>query len=159
MFSCISVSFETVFLSIFIKKKSILNLIKDIQKFDLLCRWISSQFHRKSERNFLFALIRNEILRKMNYVFVSQQKIIWVQLLEFFHDCSSNDHWDRDKILELIQCYFTWNKIMNDIYVYVVMCSVCQSKAIHYHKFYNQLEFFSVLKNMWNLSFKKISLN
>src|SRR5947207_12517180 len=34
-------SFETVFLSIFTEEKSILNLIKNAQKFDLLCRQIS----------------------------------------------------------------------------------------------------------------------
>ena len=57
-------------------KSSILSLIKEAQEFDLLCRQISNQLCRKSERNFSFALIRNEILKKMNCVFVSQQKII-----------------------------------------------------------------------------------
>ena len=65
------ISFETVFSDISVKEKSILNLIKDIQEFDLLCKQISSQFHRKLKRNSSFALIRNEILRKMNHVFVS----------------------------------------------------------------------------------------
>src|SRR6266487_4408271 len=73
-------------------KSSILSLIKDAQEFDSLCRQISSQFHKKSKRNFSFALIENEILRKMNHVFVSQQKTIQVQLLELFHDCSSSDY-------------------------------------------------------------------
>ena len=95
----------------------------------------------------------------MNHVFVSQQKTIWVWLLELFHDCSSDSHWSRDKILELIQHHFIWNKITNDVHVYVATCSVCQSKAIHHHKSYNQLESFPVLKNMWNSSFKKISLD
>ena len=67
-------------------KSSILSLIKEAQEFDLLCRQISSQLCRKLKRNFSFALIRNKILRKMNYVFVSQQKIIQVQLLKLFHD-------------------------------------------------------------------------
>src|SRR5437667_3916739 len=58
------------------KKSSILDLIKDIQEFDLQCRQISSQLHEKSEENSSFALIRNEILRKMNYVFIFQQKTI-----------------------------------------------------------------------------------
>ena len=94
----------------------------------------------------------------MNHVFVSQQKIIQVQLLELFHDCSSDSHWSRNKILELIQHHFIWNEIMNDICIYVAMCLICQSKAIHCHKFYDQLEFLSVLKNTWNSSFNKINL-
>ena len=72
------ISFKTVFSDIFTEEKSILNLIKNIQEFDLLCKQISNQLHEKSERNFSFALIRNEILRKMNHVFMFQQKIIQV---------------------------------------------------------------------------------
>ena len=65
-------------LNIVKNKSSILSLIKDTQEFNSLYRQISSQLHRKSKRNFSFALIRNEILRKMNHVFVSQQKTIQV---------------------------------------------------------------------------------
>ena len=70
----------------------ILSLIKNVQKFDLQCRQISSQLHRKSEENFSFALHENEILKKTDHVFVSHQEMIWNQLLELFHDCSSEDH-------------------------------------------------------------------
>ena len=76
MFLNILINEFMMYSSISKKNMTILNLIKNIQEFDLLCRQISSQFCRKSERNFSFALIRNEILRKMNCVFISQQKII-----------------------------------------------------------------------------------
>ena len=69
-FSSFFINFETVLSNISAEKKSILNLIKNIQEFDLLCKQISSQFCEKSERNFLFALIENKILKKMNHVFV-----------------------------------------------------------------------------------------
>src|SRR5216117_112386 len=102
MSSDISASFEIESLNLFTestsnidvreKKSSILSLIKDIQEFNLLCRQISSQLHEKSERNSSFALTENEILRKMNHVFVSQQKTIQVQLLELFHDCSNDNY-------------------------------------------------------------------
>ncbi len=64
---------STSFNSLNIKKKkfSILNLIKDTQEFNSLCRWISSQLHKKLKRNFLFTLTENEILRKMNHIFIS----------------------------------------------------------------------------------------
>ena len=58
-------------LSVMKNKSSILSLIKDIQEFNSLCRWISSQLCEKLKRNFSFALTENEILRKMNYIFVS----------------------------------------------------------------------------------------
>ncbi len=99
-----SISFDN--LNIRKKKFSILNLIKDIQEFDLLCKWISNQLCEKLKRNLLFALIKNEILRKMNCVFISQQKMIWSWLLKLYYDCLSKDHWDRNKTLKLIQYYF-----------------------------------------------------
>jgi len=40
-----------------------------------------------------------------------------------------------------------------------MICSICQSKAIYYYWFYDQLKSLSILKNMWNLLFKEISLD
>ena len=40
-----------------------------------------------------------------------------------------------------------------------MICSVCQSKVIHHYWFYDQLKSLFILKNMWNLLFKKISLD
>ena len=73
-----SFSQKTVFLSIFINKKnlSILSLIKNIQKFNSQYKQISSQFHRKSEKNLSFILHENEILKKTNYMYISHQKTI-----------------------------------------------------------------------------------
>ena len=48
---------------------------------------------------------------------------------------------------------------MNDVHVYITTCLICQNKAIHCHKSYNQLESLLISKNMWNSSFKKISLD
>ena len=48
---------------------------------------------------------------------------------------------------------------MNNIHIYIITCLICQNKVIHCYKFYNQLKSFSILKNTWNSSFKKISLN
>ena len=58
------------------KNMIILSLIKDVQEFDLQCRQISSQLCEKLKENFSFALHENKILRKMNHIFVSHQKII-----------------------------------------------------------------------------------
>ena len=111
------------------------------------------------KRNFSFALIKNEILKKMNHVFMFQQKMIWSWLLKLYHDCSSEDHWDRNKILKLVQHYFIWNRIADNVHIYIATCLICQSKAIHYHQFYDQLKSLFISKNMWNLLFKKINLD
>ena len=52
------------------KKSSILKLIRDIQKFDLQCRQICSQLCEKLSKKFSFTLIKNNILRKIDYVFI-----------------------------------------------------------------------------------------
>ncbi len=111
------------------------------------------------KENFSFILIKNEILRKINYVFMSQQKIIWSWFLKLYHDYFSKDHWSRNKTLKLIQYYFIWNEIADDIHVYVITCLICQSKVIHCYWFYDQLKSLSILKNIWNSSFKEISLD
>src|SRR6266487_40757 len=100
-----SLSQKTVSLSIFIsestsysslnfskKNTTILSLIKDTQEFDLQCRQISSQLHRKSKENLSFILHENEILRKTDHVYISHQETIQNQLLELYHDCSNKDY-------------------------------------------------------------------
>ena len=61
--------------------------------------------------------------------------------------------------MKLIQHYFIWNEIANNICVYIATCLICQNKVIHHHQFYSQLKFLFILKNTWNLLFKKISLD
>ncbi len=52
------------------EKLSILELIRNAQELDSQCRRISSQLCRKPERNSLFALAKNSILRMADHVFV-----------------------------------------------------------------------------------------
>ena len=106
------------------KNMTILSLIKDIQEFDLQCRQISSQLHKKLKENLSFVLHRNEILKKTNCVYIFYQKTIQNQLLELYHDCFNENHWSRNKTLKLIQCHFIWNKIVNNIHIYIATCLI-----------------------------------
>src|SRR5204862_8007943 len=105
-----SLSQKTVFLSIFIsestlysslnfskKNITLLSLIKNAQEFDLQCRQISNQLHRKSEKNLSFVLHKNKILRKTDYMYTSHQETIQNLLLDPFHDCSNKDSCDKNK--------------------------------------------------------------
>jgi len=159
--SSIFISESTSYNSLNFSKKNttILSLIKNTQEFDLQCRQISSQLHEKSEKNLSFVLHENEILKKTDHVYISHQKTIQNQLLELYHDCSSEDHWDRNKTLKLVQHHFIWNRIADNIHIYIATCLICQSKAIHHHWSYDQLESLSISKNTWNSSFKEISLD
>ena len=115
------------------KNTAILSLIKNIQEFNSQCKWIFNQFCEKLEENFLFVLYRNEILKKMNHVYISYQEIIWNWFLKLYYDYFNKNYWSRNKILKLIQHYFIWNEISNNIHKYVTICSVCQNKAVYHH--------------------------
>jgi len=84
-----SLNQKTMFLSIFISESTsynsfnfskknmiILNLIKNAQEFNLQYKQISSQLCEKSEENLSFVLHENEILKKMNHVYISHQEMI-----------------------------------------------------------------------------------
>ena len=113
MFSDIFISESILYSSLNFSKKNtiILNLIKNTQEFNLQYKQISSQLHEKLKKNLSFVLHENEILRKMNCVYISHQEMIQNQLLELYHDCFNENYWDRNKILKLVQYYFTWNDI------------------------------------------------
>ena len=98
-----------------------------------------------------------DLLRYINHVLVSVQEALHSQLLKIYHDCSSDDHWEQDKTLNLICQKFIWPEIIKDIHEYIVICLICQEKAIHQHKSYEKLKALSVLLNV--TLFKEISLN
>ena len=157
--------FSDIFISKFIlynslnsskKNTTILSLIKNIQEFNLQCKQISSQLHKKSEENLSFVLYRNEILKKINHVYISHQETIQNQFLELYHNYFNKNYWNRNKILKLVQYYFIWNRIANNIHIYIVTYLICQNKAIHDYQFYDQLKSFFISKNTWNLLFKKL---
>lgn len=121
---------------------SILKLIKDTQELDPQCRWIVSWFYVCFQIDILLALElwfmlqlyfvnRENLLIFINYVFVSAQEALCSQLLEIYHDCSSDDHWEQNKTLNLICHYFTWSGIVKDVKEYMTICLICQEKIIH----------------------------
>jgi len=44
--------------------------VRNIIIIIIICRQIFSQFHEKSKKNISFTLIKNEILKKINHVFM-----------------------------------------------------------------------------------------
>ena len=123
-------------------EKSVLQLIRDIQKLNSQCRWIINQLHIYIQCGILLALVpqsllqhysvdRKDLLRYIDCVLVSAQESIHAQLLEIYHDCPSGDHWKQDKTLDLIHWRFTWPGITENVHEYVATCSVCQGKVIH----------------------------
>src|SRR6266487_219672 len=74
----IFISESTLYSSLNLSKKNmiILSLIKDAQEFNSQCRQISNQLHEKLKENLSFVLHENEILRKMNHVYISHQEMI-----------------------------------------------------------------------------------
>jgi Integrase zinc binding domain len=49
-------------------------------------------------------------------------------------------HFGREKTIELVQRQFTWKDIRREVAEYVRSCPVCQSKAVHRHHPYGELQ-------------------
>ena len=89
--------------AVIFKKKPILELIQNTQELDMQCRHIVGQLCGRMQYDLLLALIlqsllqhytvtENNLLLCVNCVLVSLNEAICSQLLQIFHDCSSDDH-------------------------------------------------------------------
>ena len=154
----------------FLSLRPLFDLIQNAQEFDLQCRRIICQLHIHTQQGISLALVlwflsqyyfvdKKSLLCYVNCVFISQQKSLQAQLLKMYHDTSSGDHFDHNKMLNLIWRHFIWLEMIKDVHKYITTCPICQSKAVHCHKLYKELEPLSISINLGNTSFKKISLN
>ena len=152
------------------EKNSILKLILSAQELDPQCKRIFSQLRdhgtqspslalEQQQRLQLYSVDEDGLLKVADRVLVPPQEALRNQLLETYHDCPSGGHWGRDKTLELIRRHFTWDGITEDVRTYIATCPLCQSKAIHRHQPYGQLEPLPVPTDTWNSPFKEISLD
>ena len=105
----------------------------------------------------LYIINAEDLLKYINHVLVSAQEAFCSQLLKIYHNCLSDDHWEQNKTLNLIHWKFIWSEITENICEYIIICSVCQEKTIHWHKSYEKLKALSVSSDV--ISFKEISLN
>ena len=65
------------------------------------------------------------------------------------------EHFDFEKIVELLQKKYYWIDCVKQTNEYIKICDICQRIKTFRHKLYNKLSFLSISKNFW----KKIIWN
>lgn len=110
---------------------------KKLQSKNLLKAWkeIDSVFHHQS--------------------FLYFSKIIWFELINYYHDNQLTGYFRIDKTSILIVRKYYWVTLCQDIGNYVKECSICLALKIFTHKHYNCLQFLPVLTKYY----KDLSMN
>jgi len=91
-------------------------------------------------------------------VIVPEQTTLRAELLRLFHDCPSAGHWGEARTKELLQRSFWWPELGKDVREWISTCPQCQSKAVHTHRPYGELQPFIPENNDYR-PFKHISLD
>ena len=73
---------------------------------------------------------------------------LWV--LQYHHDHVLTRHLGQNKILELIQRYYTWPNICNDIQKFNKSCVTCMQSKPQCHRPYRLLQQLSIPECLWN---------
>jgi hypothetical protein len=137
----------------------LIQLIKKHQELDPYCRWVArQQLHKRTQLTdppvdaSTVALEAtgstvgegfSDLLCITGRVIVPEQASLRHELLRHFHDCPTAGHWGEKRTMELLRRSFYWPRLGKDVKEWISTCPQCQSKAIHRHKPYGQLQPFT----------------
>jgi hypothetical protein len=88
-------------------------------------------------------------------LYVSEDFSIREKLLKRHHDNLLAEHFDADKISELLDCKYYWKSMIKDVKEYVNTCDICQRMKMKHHLSYDELKSLSRLTDSW----KEITMN
>ena len=140
-------------------KKFMKFLIKELQARDQWMKKIhvrESAPSRRLRKRFQKWIINDENLVKRNEcLYVLDDAVVKEKLIKKHHDDSLSEHFETQKILNLIQRKYFWFVCAKQVKAYVQTCNVCQRIKVFKHKFYEKLSFLSVPEVSW----KEIFMN
>ena len=99
--------------------------------------------------------LKNDILYTNERIYISSERLRNA-LLKQNHDDLYAEHFEYEKILELIRRKYWWLKLVRDVKEYLEFCTDCHRVKFTKHKLYDFLEFLSVFKDLrqdWTLNF------
>ena len=79
------------------------------------------------------------------WIFKSQQ----IKLLQKIHDQSTNDHFDKNRIIEFIKRFYYWFRLKDIVVKYIRNCDFCQKNKTSRDKINDFLIFLLILKQRW----------
>jgi hypothetical protein len=99
--------------------------------------------------------IENDLLRWENkwYIF---SKFLKRELLKQNHDDSYVDHFEHERIFDLLRRKYFWNNMNKDVKKYVDICSICHRVKLVRHRSHDMLQSFFIFeksKQDWTMNF------
>ena len=98
---------------------------------------------------------KNDILYVNKHIYISSKKLRNA-LFKQDHDDFYTEHFEYEKILELIRRKYWWFNLIRNVKKYFKCCIGCHWVKFTKQKFYDSLEYLSMLKDFcqdWNLNF------
>ena len=133
-------------------------LIKKLQANDIwtkkFCNKKSALFRRR-RRSKIWTVDFEKLVRHNERLYVFENAAVRKKLINKNYDDFLIDHFDFDKIFELLQRKYYWIDCDKQTNEYVKICDICQRIKAFRHKSYDKLSFLSISKNFW----KKIIWN
>ena len=84
-----------------------------------------------------FKMIDELIFHENNRIYVSKK--VRLRVLKSFHDSSTTEHFERDKILTSLKRWFYWSKMNDFVKNYVKICDICMKTKLFKHFFHEEL--------------------
>jgi len=88
-------------------------------------------------------------------MYVLDNADLHLQVLQYHHDHVLAGHLGQNKTLELIQRYYTWPNIHDNIQKFCKSCVTCMRSKPQHHRPYGSLQQLSIPERSWN----SISMN
>ena len=133
-----------------IENNFVIRFCENILTFSLNERFKSSKIWFVDVEKFL----KHEKRIYVSKNFVTQQKFINKN-----HDDFLIDHFDVERIFELLNKKYYWFVCATKIKNYVRICDICQRIKMHRHQFYKQLNFLSIFKKSFKFFFMNFIMN
>ncbi len=102
-----------------------------------------------------WTLNSQEMIEYNKSLYVSENLSVKEELLKRHHDDSLAEHFDADKISELLNCKYYWKSMIKNVKEYIDTCDICQRVNMKRHLSYDELRSLSRLTNSW----KEIIMN
>ncbi len=81
-----------------------------------------------------------ELLCYKSKIYILFDKVVKNELIKLHHDDVLTEHYEIDKIINLLFRKYYWVNITNNVWEYVTSCAVCLRIQVLRHCLYNKLQ-------------------
>jgi len=85
-----------------------------------------------------------KLLYHKNKIYILSDEVIKNELIKLHHDDVLAEHYEVDRIINLLFRKYYWVNIMNNVQEYVALCAVCLRIQVSRHCLYDELQLLSL---------------